>query len=391
MADQPRGKRRRRILFIAHHGDLFFGGANLSLFHIIKRLDRSLYEPVVVCPSWASLGEELERLGVEVEVVSMQPAGRVRDVPKLLVECVPVIRQLQRIMRNREIDLVHVNTSANIYGAVAARLLGLPVLWHVREMMWRRIIRWTVFRLVLACSTKIVCVSEAVKQAVLAGAKVPDDKLSVIYNGVELAEYDRPVDRQNVLTKLGISRDRIVVGTIGWLGPDKGVDVFLEAAASVAESMSETVFLIVGGGSWESNLKRLAHQLQLEDKTYFTGQQKDVVPLYQIMDLVVLPSRSEGFGKALIEGMAARKPVVATRVGGIPEIVVDQETGILVPVDDPKAMAEAIISLLQDKAIMVKLGEMGRRRVEQMFTWEISAAKVEKVYAEVLGLRLDQV
>ena len=379
-------KSRHRILFIAHHGDLFFGGANLSLFHIIKRLDRSLYEPVVVCPSWASLGEELECLGVEVEMVPMQPAGRVRGVPKLLVACVPAIRQLQRIMREREIDLVHVNTSANICGAIAARLLGLPVVWHVREMMWRRFIRWVIFRLVLTCSTKVICVSEAVKQAVLAGAKVPDDKFSVIYNGVELAEYDRPVDRQNTLTELGISHDRIVVGTIGWLGPDKGIDVFLEAAASVAESMPETVFLIVGGGAWESDLKRLAHRLQLEDKTYFTGWRRDVVPLYQIMDLVVLPSRSEGFGKALIEGMAARKPVVATRVGGIPEIVVDQETGILVPVDDPKALAEAILSLLQGQTRMVKLGEMGRRRVEQMFTWDMSVAKVEKVYAEVLGL-----
>ncbi len=389
--NEVRGKRRRRILFITHHEDLFFGGANLSLLHLIKRLDRSFYEPTVVCPSWGVLAEEFQRLAVDVEVVPMPNVNiSLRKNPwkiaELLAGYIPSIIQLMVIMRKRAISLVHVNTSTNIHGPVAAKLLGVPVIWHIREILFPEILWRIVVWSVLACSTKVICVSEAVKKDVLRLSRELDNRISVIYNGVDLARYELSMGREATLNKFGIQSDKIVIGTVGGLIAGKGIDVLLEAAVSVAEAVPDAVFLIVGDGPLESELRELAQELHLFDKVHFIGRQEDVAPLYHTMDILVSATRSEGFGKVLIEAMAARKPVVATRVGGIPEIVIDQKTGVLVPVDSPTDMAQAIIALLRDKKKMKRFGEAGRKRVEQMFTWEISVAKVQELYAEVLGV-----
>jgi glycosyltransferase involved in cell wall biosynthesis len=173
--------------------------------------------------------------------------------------------------------------------------------------------------------------------------------------------------------------------SIGRFVAEKGHRHLLEAAARIERTKPGAHWVLVGAGELEASLKHQARGLGLESRVHFTGWRDDIPEVLAVSDVFVLPSESEGFGRVVVEAMAMARPVVATAVGGVPEIVQDGQTGILVPPSDPAALADAVRSLLDDPARASRLGAAGRARAESRFTLTAHVDGVERVYAEVLG------
>jgi glycosyltransferase involved in cell wall biosynthesis len=244
-------------------------------------------------------------------------------------------------------------------------------------------------KFVTGFSTKIIAISESVKQKF---SFVKDkNKLIKIGNAVDLDEFNPEMKRgEKVKEELQIGRDEKVVGTVGRLYPLKGIDVFLKAVSKVERKNAKIKFLIVGedssSGAYRKMLERQAEEMGVTRDVIFTGFREDIPELLSAMDVFVLPSLEdyEAFGRVVIEAMAMAKPIVATRSGGVPEIVEEGVTGILVPPGDAEAMAEAIVTLLLDETGAKKMGLEGRRRIERFYGLRTHLEKIECLYLHLL-------
>jgi glycosyltransferase involved in cell wall biosynthesis len=254
----------------------------------------------------------------------------------------------------------------------------VPVIWHVRvkdSEGWKdRCLAWL--------ATRIVANSDAVAQRFRDCARA---KVRRIYNGVDLARFTPGPPPPDLRLALGLPPGTPVVGSIGRFVAYKGYSYLLEAARLVREKMPEAHWVLVGDGELRTELEAQSRRLGLEGRVRFAGWQERTPEYLALFDLFVLPSLGEHFGRVLLEAMAMAKAVVATNAGGVPEIVRDGETGILVPPADPAAMAAVVVSLLLDPAAAARLGAAGRRRAEAEFSLARHGDAVRALYRDVLG------
>jgi glycosyltransferase involved in cell wall biosynthesis len=268
-------------------------------------------------------------------------------------------------LRKQGVDVLHMhNETALFYGTMAGRRVGVPVLIYTehdgvfpRRWIVRFVNRWLVRRL-----THAVAVSEAVKQLWCREDGIRADRVVVVPNGVP--------DHPEVWAAAG-NRDgeaaRARIGAVGRLSGEKGLDVLLDAFAHVAEQMPDARLVLVGDGPERGSLEARARDLSIADRVEFLGQRSDVPALMVDLNLYVLPSRTEGLPMALLEAMAARLPIVATRVGGIPEAVADGESALLVSPEDPTALAEAMMRVLSETGLAERLQGAARAAFEDRY------------------------
>jgi glycosyltransferase involved in cell wall biosynthesis len=214
------------------------------------------------------------------------------------------------------------------------------------------------------------------------------DKISVVYNGVNLNRFAKadPAQKSESLKKLGVPVDTSVVVSIAQCIKDKGLDFFIQAAGIILEKRPNSIFFVIGDGPERSALERQAKALGLQDKVVFTGVRTDTEMYLSIADVFVLLSVwEEAFAFTLLEAMASSCPVVATRVGAIPESILDGVTGILVPPQDVKATAEAILELLNDGTLRKRMGLAGRERVERHFSLERWIEETIRIYENAIS------
>ncbi len=374
------------LLFLDHAPAL--GGAERSLLLLMKHLDRSRWQPHLACIG-GPLAEQAAALDIPVYHV---PMPRLRRSPRFPVDWLVGARAIARIARETGAVLLHANTVRSaLYAAPAARWAGIPFVWHMRDFWlsegrprWPRMDRWGK-RLLCGSAARIIANSHAV------AAHLPcRDKVTVVYNGIEVARFDPALDDGPFRREHGIPSDAPVVGTVGRLRPWKGQDRFLRAMARVAKRISEARFLIVGGAvfgvddDYPQRLRRLAMDLGLADWVIFTGHLDDVRPALAAMDVFVHAGDPEPFGLVNVEAMAMSRPVVAFAHGALPEIVVDGETGMLVPPEDETALADAVVSLLRDPARRRDMGARGRARVETAFTAQRMAEAVADAWMQAV-------
>jgi glycosyltransferase involved in cell wall biosynthesis len=216
-------------------------------------------------------------------------------------------------------------------------------------------------------------------------------KIVTIYNGIDLKRFeDRGLkieDRKNLREKLGIKTDSLVVGMVGRFSEQKDYDTFIKSAQIVCGQMGNVVFVAVGDGVLKSSLELQAAGYGLKDKVIFTGHRADTDELIRVFDVGVLSSHYEGCPNVILEYMACSKPLVASDVGGCRELVVDGETGYIVPHKSPEVLAVKLLALLRDEALRLKMGDAGRKRVEENFTSEKMATETEKLFLELLENR----
>jgi len=231
---------------------------------------------------------------------------------------------------------------------------------------------------------KIIAVSEEIaKKMKLAG--IAKGKICLIENGVNLEMFTTNSSSQAIKESLGIKKEVLVVGAVGSLTREKGHLYLLTAVPKVAQRFPEVIFLLVGDGRERSNLERMVFKLGIEDKVIFAGMRRDIPEILSILDVFVLPSLNEGLPIALLEAQAARVPVVATRVGAIPDVVKDGVTGILIPAEDPEAITRAIVRVLSDRKSACNMAQKGFERVCDNFSSEKMADKYIALYKELLS------
>ncbi|NOZ20293.1 MAG: glycosyltransferase [Planctomycetes bacterium] len=337
--------------------DLDIGGAEKTLCHLVRGLPRAEFHPVVACLTGAGeLGGALADEDVSVCYVRMRSRF---DLGATL--------RVARLLSDHQPDVLHTFLfHANLIGRMAAWLAGVPVVISSarvaeprRHHLW--LDGWT-HRLVDAET----CVSDSVRNYLAKRRVMPVRKLVTVPNGVDVDRFD--VNSRNVRQDLGIDEDAAIVLAIARLERQKGLSYLLRAAEGVIEKRRDALFLIAGEGGMRNSLERIAATRNLESRVRFLGFRRDVPRLISAADVFVVSSLWEGMPNALLEAMAGAKPVVATDVEGCREIVQPEQTGLLVPPRDARALAEGIVSLLENSETRKAMGRAGRKHVEEHFT-----------------------
>jgi glycosyltransferase involved in cell wall biosynthesis len=313
-------------------------------------------------------------------------SGWLNSLGKLKTLSVFILR-LSRTIGNLDVDIVHTNSlKADILGGIAGRLARKRVIWHVRDRIaddylpsrtvriFRRLARWIPHAIIANSNATL----ETLHLSPEYGQK--SKVATVVHDGFDFAELP---------SGEAVPQGSLVVGLVGRISPWKGQDVFLNAIHEIHGEFPEARFQVVGSAlfgeeAYESRLRALSTELGLDGCVEFCGFVRDIQKHIAKLDLLVHASTiPEPFGQVIIEGMAAGKPVIASRGGGAMEIVVDGVSGVLVTMNDSKALAAAMRELLGDAAMRLRLGAGGRERVQDSFRIELTAAKIGQVYSEL--------
>jgi len=364
----------RKILLVSNSGDVV-GGGEISLYFLIKHLDKCRFQPVVLCPDRGRFFSKVEALGIQPKLLKMPSLKG-----KGLLLLPKTVQQLSRLVRREKIRLIHGNGSrCSIYAGLAARLTHVPLLWHVRIMDREPLLD----RFLAFLSTKIVTNSQAVAGRFEFISK--PEQISVVHNGVDTNAFNPEVDGSEIRKELGLEEKQKLVTILGRMDAWKGHRFFLRAAQQTVKCVDQVTFLVVGDGDLREELQEDAVKLGIADSVLFCGYREDIPKIIAATDVLVLASLAESFGRVVIEAMAMGKPVVATNVGGVPEIIRSDHTGILVELANPDAIAQAVVRLLKDEELSKKIGQAGLRRVQEKFTIEKHVQEIQRVYDSVLS------
>lgn len=364
------------ILFI--HGISDLGGAERELLLIVERLGSSGYIPSVVLGSDGPLREELHRRKIETLTAPLPPWRKLWGFWRRQ----PAVRALRDVIGRAKPAVVHVNDIWWVPQTLQATTsLGIPVVGHVRqEIEPDKVRRYGLDRL-----DSVLAVSHQVRRSLEQGG-VPQPKIVTVHSGLGDLPDGRQLDGRALRDRLGIPDEAPVIGTVANLFPRKGYEVMLRAVREVVRELPAVQYVVVGGGNpgYEQQLKTLAQSMKVENRVHFAGAQQSVYPYLAMLNLYVHPALMEGFGIAVLEAMAMGKAVVATKTGGVPEIVMDGETGLLVEPNNVAALSEAVLRLLTDPEQCSRMGQAGCSRVRTVFTVEAMMQQLVEVYRGLL-------
>lgn len=358
-----------------------FGGAPLHVLQVMEHMVKQGHEVGLVSSPEPSLTRKARRLGAQIfhNPHFVRPLHPWKDFRAIW----PVFKAV----RDFNPDLVHAHsTKAGLAARLACVLLRKPVIFTAhgwaftegRNILKRRLLAMAE-RLAARATAKIICVSEHDYALALQWKVGKPEQLVVIHNGIDpklFMEADGASFREELKLK-----GKPVLTFVGRLAPPKDLFTLLEAV----KNLQDGVLLIVGDGELRPQVERHIREQGLEERVRLLGERRDVPAILAASDIFALSSRWEGLPYTIIEAMMAGLPVVATRVGGVPELVEDRITGFLVPTRDPKALAAAIQRLLDDPELRKRMGQAGREKVLKEFTLDRMLAETQKVYEEVLS------
>jgi glycosyltransferase involved in cell wall biosynthesis len=351
------------------------GGAQEHVYSLLSRLDRGRYEPAVISLSHGSAQRNIAGLGIPVHVID-EPDDAIASgaVAALLADLRP------EVIHNHMYRAELVGTRAALALAAAGRprpfVVGTVHSSRVRSPEDREVLRALTPRM-----DHLIAVSRAMEQ------KIADERpshvpVSLIYNGVDLVRYDHTDPCCTLREEYGLSEASQIVGVVARLEHEKGHPTLLDAWPRVVRRVPNARLLVVGEGSRREELEAQAAALGIAGTVVFTGRRDDVPAVTAALDVAVLPSYREAQGLTILEAMALSRPVVASAVGGIPEVIENGRTGLLVPPHDPDALAAAIIHLLTDHAYADMLAKGGHDLVHERFCVELMVQAIEEIYDE---------
>ena len=371
-----------RVPVLSFLTNFLIGGTERQVLNLVQNHDRARFDVHLACFRQAGpLLQEIDPTGV---ALSEYP---IRSLPSLRTLWQQV--RLARYLRAHRVRIVHsFGFYANVFAIPAARLAGVEVVVaSIRDTgdhltgLQKSMQKW-------ACRAADHVLVNARAVAALLGAQGYGlARLSVIHNGIDVSRFGQRLPTGNLRAELGLPATAPLVAVFSRLNRLKGIEYFLQAAASLAARFEQVRFLVVGDSvsqAYRDELERCAAGLGLGQRVLFTGFRSDVPALLAEVSVSVLPSLSEGLSNVVLEAMAAGVPVVATRVGGTPEMVEDGLTGLLVPPANAAALAEAVAALLADPARGRALGQAGRARVAQLFSLEATVRATGRLYERLL-------
>ncbi len=333
--------------------------------------------------------EELETRGLRPRILRL-PRMSTKGVVRPVAMSLPVILAARRALAAAHLDAIHFHAGllGQMYAPIVAGCMAgihtriLTLHNHiVRHAPLRRFIESRVLRRL----DRIVAVSNHTKRELVQKKDVAPEQVVVVPNGIEVAAYTNMMERREARGALGLSNEALVVGLVGRLHDLKGVDLMIEAVPLIKAQVPRLQLVLIGIGPEEKALRQLAEERDASDVVRFAGYRSDARRFMSALDVLALPSRDEANPLSLLEAMACRKPVVAARVGGVPEVVVDGVTGLLVPPENVPALAEAVVRLLKDPERMKAMGEAGRERVQIHFSEDAMLEKTASLYGMPSG------
>lgn len=342
------------------------GGVDRYIRMLLKYLDKEKFENVLVC-SQDFHEEDYRGLVDSFEQVEMTRAIGGNDLK--------AIREVRALIKKYNPDIVYAHSSKA--GAIARvadiglknRCVYNPHGWafNMRCSAKKKAIYTMIEKIAAPFCDKIICISDAEKQSALDKKICRDDKLQVIFNGVDIEAYENGVHGVVKRKDLNIPEDAFVVGMVGRMSPQKAPDVFIKMAKLVKEKVPNAHFIIVGNGNQEAEIRKYAEDNGFSDSLHITGWVDNPMSYVELFDVACLLSRWEGFGLALPEYMMAGKPIVASRVDAIPNIIRDGENGLLVEVDDDTGASNAVLRIYQEDGLKDRLVTQGFEDVHNRF------------------------
>ena len=391
----------KKILYLDHTAKL--GGGEIALLNLVSGLDKTRFHPVVILASDGPLAVKLKAAGIETHVMPLDSSVvdtrkdtlgggsvlKLRQVSSVL----RYARTLAKWARSNGIALIHTNSlKSDIYGGLAGRISGIPAIWHIRDSIDSNYLPAPAVAVFRAAARILPQELVGNSESTLRCLEPRTGRGAVVYSGV-LPNEIVPADPSSTPKDSG--KDSQIVSLVGRIAEWKGQHILIEAAPAILARFPKTKFRIIGAPlfgdkeqQYEQGLKDTVKRLGIEQSVDFMGFRNDVTALLSETDILLHASiLGEPFGQVVVQGMAAGKPVVATNGGALPEIVVPGKTGILVPMGDSGAMAEAVIAILADPVKARAMGDAGRERVKERFTIKHSVATVESVYDNMLRRR----
>ncbi len=367
-----------KIAHVSAH--LQFGGKENGVVNLVNGLDPDIFESYIFTyVKGGPLAQRVDPSRCRVVELGDKLGGDYRLYFKLARE----------FWRYR-IHIAHTHSWATLMeGMIGAKLAAVPIIIHgehgtmqtesklhifVQRWFWRR-------------TDLMLSVSEVLRENLHRTFDFPKERIQVVRNGVDLSRFDLSRNGIDYKARLGLPPEALVFGAVGRLVPVKAYPVLLKAAKLVFREIPAAHLAIVGDGPLRHELVHLARDYNMMDRVHFLGARKDVSEILRAFDVYVLCSESEGMSNTILEAMASGRPVVATAVGGNPELVVDGETGLLVPPNHPHHLATALAKLLREPARRQCLGQRGRQRVEERFSLESMVRNYARVYAEMFRRR----
>ena len=367
---------RVKVLYFLN--SLVRGGVEEHVLGLLRGIDRDKFEPVLVCPQKLIdlIKDELMKAQVRYYPVCIRRWRNIGEIGKFI-----------HILKKEKPDIVHSHLFyATMFAAPIAKLCGVKKIIstaHLREA-WRKGIKKAYFvdRFFYRFVDEIIAVSYAVKDYLVEEKKIPESKITVIHNGVDVEKF-KPISRPGLSNNHSFSQDRVLkftIGVIGRLEPQKGHKYFFEALGMLNGKLEDVEIKILGDGSLRKELEDQSRSLNCGNRITFLGFRSDIVSQIQNLDLIVLPSLYEGLPLTALEAGAMGKPILATAVDGSAEVVLDGETGMLVPAADSAALKEAIEKILNDKKTLQEFGEKARKHIISNFDLLNQIRKTESLY-----------
>lgn len=373
-------KNKIRILHVAQAA----GGVDRYIRMLLKYLDKEKFENILVC-SQDFHEEDYRDLVDSFEQVEMTRAIGSSDLK--------AIKEVRALIKKYNPDIVYAHSSkAGAITRVAD--IGLknhciynPHGWafNMRCSAKKKAMYTAIEKIAAPFCDKIICISDAEKQSALDKKICKEDKLQVIFNGVDIEAYENEVDGAVKRKDLNIPEDAFVVGMVGRISPQKAPDVFVKMAKHVKDEVPNAHFIIVGNGNQEDEIRKYAEDNDFSNSLHITGWVDNPMSYVELFDVACLLSRWEGFGLALPEYMMAGKPIVASRVDAIPNIIRNGENGLLVEVDDDIGTSKAVLRILREDGLRKKIVAQGLEDVHNRF----NARRVSEEHSKLFNKEMD--
>jgi glycosyltransferase involved in cell wall biosynthesis len=364
-------------------------GSGINTFISMNGMDKHRYKVDLACAPGGPLIGLVQSHHMDVIPFRnmVQPIHPFRDMLTLA--------ELTHYLKKNKYDIIHThNSKAGFLGRLAGRWAHVPVIihtvhgfaFHMQEPAWRQILFRLLERRASRWCDKMIFISQPLIDWALRERIVGNDKIIKIYSGIDLNQF-RPVSEETkarIRRKWHMGVEDAVIGIVSKLWEGKGHSTLIKAFQEVKKAIPNAKLVIVGEGYLQDSLHALVNELGLNDSILFTGFQMDVSEIIATFDVAVLPSFFEGMGRVLLEAMAMGKPLIASRVGGIPDLVEDSVNGILTVAGDVQGLAKVIQQILGDKNLSDRMGQAGRNRVTEQFSAAMMVRNIENVYLECL-------
>lgn len=372
---------KRKINVIHLVEELTIGGLEKVLTAIVLNLKKKKYNVSVWClREGGFFADKLIKEGIDVKILQISTSRNPLSIYKLY-----------KLLKSHRFDIIHTHAySAGTIGRISAFLAGIPVIISHNHSVYDyynkyyHFVEWFLSHI----TDRIICISNIVNRFANETQRINAKKLITIYNGIDSVCSSAGKKVSSLRKELGIPINHSVICTIAHMEEHKGLAYLLESASLLLESRSDICFLLVGEGTLKEELKELSVSLKIDKNVIFTGERSDIPEILSLIDIFVLPSIREGLPLTILEAMDCGKPIIATNVGGISEVVTDGVNGKLVPPKDPEALYSAMNGLLDDREMLEKMGNNGKRVCNESFNSKAMVGKIEELYDFLINKKI---